>query len=431
MSDKDIEIKIATTADTTGAKEVEDSLKKVGEDSRQQNATEEILARGKALAWAQAADKIQQYGVLLRNLKSETSGLSEEQTHLANVAGEAAETIGGVVSAVGQGFAAGGPIGAILAGTVSGLGLVLKAANDADKAINSAEDASKRSVDYWRQLQNLKLKLPIADAAEEANRLLDEQLQKMIRNARVAESSRGLDQARQESAGADAVRSGSQTAQGAAAVNLATSVNNQVAAIQEKLEIAAKAQAKLQSDADKAAADAGTLAEGSKQQADKLAEAKALQTDANTAMENLAADRSVADNTIAKINEKGEQHAKEIQDAAFGALTQSAQQERDALKQEVDRLGTNASAGSRASLAILDQILADGQVRADEMAKYAEAQGRLNGMMEKSNAAVLQGFQASENNAAAVIRIIAPIIQTLDSHTSKLSGLEAQVQSLR
>lgn len=428
MADKKIEIELTSSADTKGAEEMKDSLDGVkdatkkadaeaGESSRRQSAVEEIATRTKAIAWAQAAEKIQQYGEALKNLKAETSGLSEEQVRLANVTGEAAEKIGGVVSSVAQGFAAGGPIGAILAGAVNGLGLVLRAANDADKAVNAADESSKRTVDYWKQLQNLKITLPIALAAEEANRILDEQLDKLVRNERVAQSARSLEQATQENAGSAAVRAGTQTEQGAEALNLATAAENQIEAINAKLTIANAAQMELKSRAESVAGNAKTLSEGSQEQIKELDKAKELQKEADTGAKDLADLTQIAEKSKAEIRGKFAEQIEQNKATTLETLTQAATQERDALKAEVDRLGVNASAGARASLAIWEEILEDGKIRANELGRYHEAQGRLNGMMEKANAKVLEAFRQSE-------KIVQSYERDLDGVISRLNRFE-------
>lgn len=428
MSDKKVEIELTSTSNTKGAEEMKDAVDAVkestkkteaeaSESSRQQSAAEEIATRTKALAVAQAADKLQRYGEVLKNLKAETSGLSDEQVRLANVAGEAAEKIGGVVSSVAQGFAAGGPLGAIVAGAAFGLGEFLRAANEADKAVKAAEESSKQSVEYWKSLQNLKITLPIALAAEEANRILDEQLDKLVRNERVAQSARSLEQATQENAGSAAVRAGTQTEQGAEALNLATAAENQIEAINAKLTIANAAQRELKSRAEVAEADAQTLNADSLEQIKALEDAKKLQKEAATGAKDLADLTQIAEKSKAEIRGKFAEQIERSKAVTLDALTQSATQERDALKAEVDRLGVNASAGARASLAIWEEILADGKIRANELGRYHEAQGRLNGMMEKANSKVLEAFRRSE-------QIVQSYERDLDGVISRLSRFE-------
>ena len=420
MSDKDIEIGIKTTGDTSGAEAVEKAVKQVGnaaEDAGKKAAApvhdNEANLRGRAVAWAQLAEKLTQYGAAARTAAQNIEGLDKETKNLVENVGAATETVGGILSAVSQGFAAGGPIGAVVAAATKGVGEFVKAWGSAGAEIQKANEKSEQSVQMWQRLQNLKLKLPILEALEGANKLLDEQLQKMMRNARVAEADRGLEQANQEAGGSDAVRSGKTTPEAANALNLATSAENQIERIREKLTISANAQKLLEGKVAEAAADADTMAADSKDLAAKLEEAKTLAAAAKKGAEALATDEQVAEKEIAEIKVKVEETAKNYQDAAFDALTQSVTQQRDALKAEVDRLGANASSGARASLEIWNEILADGKVRADELAKYAKAQGLLNGMVEKAHAEVMEGFLASESNYRALIESIRPVISRI------------------
>lgn len=426
----DIEINLMTKGDTSGAEAVEKSIKDVGEAAKdvEKAATpvndNEANLRGRAVAWAQVGEKLREYGASARQAAGEMEGLDQETQKLVEKVGAATETVGGYLSTISQGFAAGGPIGAVLAAASTGVGDFIKAWGSAGTEIDKANKKSEESVVMWQRLQQLKINLPIVEALETANRLLDDQLEKLERNARVAESARALDQARQESAGADAVRSGSQTPEGAAASNLELASNNQIAAIQDKLNIATAAQAELESAANtlKEQIDRGLV--DSKDLPKKIEELNSLEAKARQGAQKLIDDKQIGENQIATIREKTEEQAKQFGDAALDALTQSTIKQRDALKAEVDRLGVNASAGARASLAILDGILQDGQVRAEELKKYSEAQGRLNGMFEKSNAAVLEGFAAGERNLNAIIDKIEPMLRRLENAEIRISYLQ-------
>jgi len=407
----DIDIKIGTTGDPAGAEVVEKSIKKVGEelDVVNKKTTEtavrdnEANLRGRAIEWAKVGEKIREYGAAAREAAGNIEGLDKETQQLVEKVGAATETVGGYLSTISQGFAAGGPIGAVVAGATKGVGDFIKAWGEAGTEIDKANTKSLESVEMWKKFQQLKLNLPLVEALETANRLLDDQLEKMRRNARVAESERALEQAKQESAGADAVRSGNQTVQGAEAANLETSVNNQVAAIREKLATATAAQAALTSGAARliTAGEAGILVEGFDNLDAQLKAGKTLQDKAIEAMKTLNDDTRIGENEIARIKVQSTEQVKQLGEAQLDALTQSVTQQRDALKAEVNRLGANATSGARDTLAILEQILEKDGVRADELGKYAEAQGRLNGMAEKNNAAVLEAFRTAERNAAA------------------------------
>jgi hypothetical protein len=97
----------------------------------------------------------------------------------------------------------------------------------------------------------------------------------------------------------------------------------------------------------------------------------------------------------------------------------------------VGRLGENASAGAKSTLEILNQILLDGQVRADELGRFLEALGRMNGMQETQAAAVEDALKQSADALSAqtgVIKSLVTVFQDLKNQNNELKAQLGTVQ---
>ncbi len=407
---QDILFRMTTEGETDGAEKVTEAIKDTGEAARQaekesREAAEAERRRGvetefrqrvAADGWAKVAAKLSEYGAVMKQHANDLQGLSASQQQFIAKTGEALEVAGGFGAAVAEGFSRGGPIGAVVSGAVNAAGQIYEAWKETDTQLNKTEESIRNAAEANRKLSEMKIKMPLAEAAREASALLDEVYRKALRNERIRESERSLEQTQTDEAGKSGVASGAITGEQADARSQVKQFSLAGEDIVADLEIASEHLAKLKADAETARLAAGLMQEGSVDQVKKLEEAKALQDQANELATKLEDDQKIAINKVRELGSKAEGGASEIADAGLESLTAAVTKERNALKAEVDRLGANASSGARASLEILDKILTDGEVRADEVKLYSEAQGKLNGMAEKSNKAVLDAFQEGQ-----------------------------------
>lgn len=418
MGDQDIDFRLNTQADPAGADKVIDKFDELkekvvdlGEASEEAGKKSEKLEtndreanlRGRAVEWVKVGEAVKNYGALAVKAAGDLDGLDEKTKALVRSAGEGAEKVGGLVSSIAQGFAAGGPIGAILAGATQGVLEFVGAWGQAKAAAEDSDKAGQRAVDTWKALRELNGKLPLLDSMEQVNKLLDQELEKLQRNERVRQASSRADTAVSQEANAAAVAAGTKTQGQADAANLGDSFRQQAAAILKSLEIAKTAQNVLESEADNLAANskAGSVLEGFATLDAQLKATETKQAEVVAGAKRLADNLKIGEEQLRELEAKSQGAGREIGEAGLQALTEAVTNERDALKAEVDRLGSRASTGARSALAILEQILADGQLRADEVAKYNQSIGLLNRTQELNNAAVLEAFQEGMKLSAA------------------------------
>jgi len=347
--------------------------------------------RGRALAWAKIGEALNMYGAAATRAMGDMEGLDGETKQLIKTASEGAEKVGGLISAVAQGFAAGGPLGAITAGTAAGVGELFKAIIQTVGALAASDKAVERSVATFKKLQDLKGKLPLLDAMEAVNKQLDLELEKLVRNARVRESGRSLEQTQVEVAGKAAVVSGAQTQEVAAAQALVSQVRSQQEKIREDLAIAAQAQEDTQSDANflKANAEAGVITEGFQTLDDMFVAAKQKQSEATAAFKTLEDDRAIAANKLTELATSAGESFREIGAAATNSQTQAAQDALAAALQKSAELGGNISSNFQTLINDLTTVLADGVVKVNESPLVVDAINRMAGSVEAKDERVI------------------------------------------
>lgn len=183
MADKDITLGIGTTADTSGAEAVEESIKKVqkaGKDAaedgkriarenRDNEAAEKRAAIERAVTFSELSRNIGQFGGALadkiKEAASEVEAFDKEAASaLRNTAENVQEAVG-AATALASGFASGGPLGLGVAALGVGLRAVvndfqavevaaIKAAAAERKALESAEEAIRDATTAQRQRIN-------------------------------------------------------------------------------------------------------------------------------------------------------------------------------------------------------------------------------------------------------------------------------------
>jgi hypothetical protein len=437
---EDIEFKLKTTGDTSGAEEVKKSLEWANDEAQEaQRQSDVAVAKQRQANEAQKAQ-----AAILREIADGQQRIVAGQ--LAEAIGKIAEEFKGMgaeadLALTGtQTFlttlaATGNPIAASLA--VAGVAInalmdAYRAATELDKKLKKEQEVSIKKIaelraDYARQIREENL-TSFFQAELDA---LDEQEAALTRIAKIRASERELDAAQAAGSLAGSLASGATTAEGADAVRLSQEVASEIAAINDELSTAASLQANAQEMASAAALKASALQENSDAQIQALDEATKLQAEADRMLADLEADREVATNKIAAIVARGETTAAEIGQAGLDALTQAATTQRDALQAEVDRLGANASAGAKSTLQILEQILLDGQVRADELGRFNEALGRMNGMQETQAAAVEDALNESAAALAAQTGVIKSLFTVFQDLKNQNNELKAQLGTIQ
>lgn len=158
---EDIELLLKTTGDTTGAEEVEKSLKKVNTEVKQvgETATKadpqlgQIVNLGRAAAAAQLAQGIGKIGETIRGLAADFKGTDAKLASTLENSATALDSVTGALSGAAQGFAVGGPFGAAVGGMIGLLSGPLKNAYaEMTEAIRGASKAEEAAADYVKKL---------------------------------------------------------------------------------------------------------------------------------------------------------------------------------------------------------------------------------------------------------------------------------------
>jgi hypothetical protein len=436
---EDIEFKLKTTGDTSGAEEVKKSLEWANDEAqeaqrqsdvavakqRQANEAQKVQAATlREIADAQQRIVAGQLAEAIGKIAEEFKGMGAE----ADLALTATQTFLTTLAATGN------PIAASLAVAGTALNALMdtyREATELDKKLKKDQEESLKSIaelraDYVRQIREERL-------TEFFQRELDAlglQEAALNRIAKIRASERELEAARSAGSVAGAQAAGNTTAEGADALRLSQAVNAEIAAINDELATAAALQAVAQDKATAVSLKAAALQENSPAQIKALDEAGKLQAEADRMLADLEADQEVATNKIAAIVARGQTTAAEIGQAGLDALQQAATTQRDALQAEVGRLGANASVGAKSALQILEQILRDGEIRAEEVVRYQEALGRLNGVQEANSKAVQDAMEDSVAAISTQTGMIRDVVAKLAAQKSEIDALKAQISSI-
>lgn len=431
----DILLKLKTEGDTSGAEAVEESLGKVKDASKEladdtESAAQEEQAvndremnfRSRALAVAQVGEAMQKYGAAAKEVVGNLEGVSDEAKNLVNQVADATEEIGGLLSAVGQGFAAGGPVGAILAGTAAGVFKFISAYSEAGAAIEKADQASQRALESVKRYQDFKGKFEFADQLEKANDLLDEQLKKMVRNERVRASGAKLGAAVGADDDQQAVASGRMTAGEASGRAATRDATEQTAQIQASVDLAAAAQRKLQTDADLLAANANKLADDDAEKGKLLDKMREKQAAANEALDDFAVLQTEANNQIAALKIAAQNAVKEGGEADQTKMAQALQAE---VSRIIESQGGQASAALQQVATVMQGLLSDQKLSADETTRFANAMQLFRQSTEagtQATQATIQGMISVQQNSTNVMQQLGSQIDALNQKVSSLSG---------
>ena len=162
---EDIELLLKTTGDTTGAEEVEKSLKKVNTEVKQvgETATKadpqlgQIVNLGRAAAAAQLAQGIGKIGETIRGLGADFKGTDAKLASTLENSATALDSVTGALSGAAQGFAVGGPFGAAVGGMIGLLSGPLKTAYaEMTEAIRGASKAEEAAAENVKKLADMR-----------------------------------------------------------------------------------------------------------------------------------------------------------------------------------------------------------------------------------------------------------------------------------
>lgn len=456
MADEEkIDFRLNTQADPKGAddmlakldelkqraKDIADAHKKAAEEERKnaeeekRNATEsEIRQRVAADGWAKVSDKIREYGALIKQNASELRGLSAEQQQFIAKTGEAMEVAGSFGTAVATGFSRGGPIGAVVAGAVNAATQIYDSWKEVDTELNKVEQSIRNAAEAQRKLTELKVKLPMAEAAEEAVKklntvieLLDKVQQK---EAADREANSKIDDIINPATGGEkSLRDNNRAAD---QINLAA--NAALEKVKATADVAAAAEANVKAamdtfgeqsdrykDAVKERDDAVVLAKKAKEYADKLEEA--------------------APRALAELNAKSTETVQEFKDESLKIATENAKELKTALEQILKSQG---GAGSPIFTQVLDtvtRLLENGGVDEGEMKEFqtvvnqfrttSEAQrNRLSETLIKMmqvNQSIIDGLKERDTEINGLMKSIAEWRQ---SSAADVAALREQIRTM-
>ena len=412
MADTEINVRLNTEGNPEGAEEVAKSLFAVEDAAKaasRQADVDAVKAKQAVAVQRQQAESLRevaegQQRIILANL----AGVLAKQTEqYKGMSSEIDLVIDGSRNFLETLASTGDPVKASLALIGTAIGGVVMAYVEAEKVAagitkREKEDLKNIAALRTQYAQQLRTENLVAFFQTETDALYAQE-KTLARIIRLRASERQLAAIEQNAAGAAAVAAGGSPA-AAAAANVGIQTTNRVATLQDDLAQVNKAVETAKKLAETTRLNADALSEAG-YNADAAIKARAAADVAETAAADLAADQPIRTaqiiNQIKGVQIQGDTAINDIGAAGLQALTGAAEKQRDVLQAEVDRLGTNASVGARSTLAILDQILKDGQIRADEVAKYNTSIGLLNRRQELNNAEVLAAFEEGRKLSAA------------------------------
>ncbi len=438
----DIELKLKTTGDTSGAEAVEKSIFAVEDAAKDASRQADVdIVKGK-----QAAEVQKQQAEALREVVDLQQRIVAAQ--LAQAIGKVSEQFKGLSPEVDMAITAGenflnvfattgDPIKATLALTATAIGGVVTAYREAAEQTKQIAKTEQENLKHTAELRaafaaQLRTEGLVAFFKKETDEL-EEQEKVLNRIVKINASERALAAQQQATAGAAAVAGGASAA-GVTAQQQGTSTDNAVAALKEKLaqsqqavEIADKAAGTLELAAKALVQNQG---EGGKEALAATAAAEAARTKAEELRKDEAANQVVILNEMQAANSAGKQAVEKTGQEGLAALKEGVEKERDALQKEVTNQGIHASSNAKTALEEFSKVLADGQITADELKLLADAQNRVRGSQEAMNTAVKEGFDETATALDAVLSIIRPVLNKIAAQGAEIADLRAQISTL-
>ena len=252
---------------------------------------------------------------------------------------------------------------------------------------------------------------------------LEKEEKALGRILKIRASERELEAQQKVTAGKQAIQNGADP-NAVAAQNLETQTNDRVTALKESLAKVASEVATAERTAVTLELAAKTFVEREGEGGKNALEATKKATEARAAAEESKADLEqftiTTSNQIQTTLSAGKANLLDVSKAGIDSLKEAAQKERDALKEEVNRLGSKSSSGAREALATLEKVLEDSVIKPEELAPLQQALFRVRGAQEINNNLVREGFEATQKSLSALVTTINPIVSKIQDLESKI-----------
>jgi hypothetical protein len=429
MADKNVEIALTTTGDTSGAEEVVDALDKVEEKIEQvEDASTEADDDLKKLVNIERARVVADIGKIfgtvassIANVRKELGGSNQELDATLSKVETGLDAIGGGLAGAAQGFAVGGPMGAAIGGFIGlATGPLKSAFSDMIGSLKAADEATKRVAEsekfYQATLAARKEKLKELGFSEfwakELAGITAATAALRRQNAEI-ESRRRVEDQRRESAQAAAAAGGAARGDVARA-DIIGDIESRLAAIEQKERSAVAAVELLGKAATDAELKAAEAAEKDLADADKLkaeskkarAAADEAQLDLESELKILADERESANIDLVnrvreeteKLNQDKVAQAKAIVDTVEASGAELDSQNRAALERVKATLedGKLSLAESQQNATDLATVVATIRVNQQTQAGLIESLGEMNLGLENRLRALQSNFAALE-----------------------------------
>lgn len=436
MADQnEIEFKLKTTGDVSGAEAVEKSIFKAtdaAQEAQRQADVDAVKAKQAAEVQAQQAELLKALaegqqriiaGALAKELGNIAKGFGAISPE-AKLAVEATQNFLTVAASTGD------PIKAAFALVATAIGGVATAYQEAAKQAKQLEKDELASIKKMKEARTeyatfLRTQ-GLVDFFQKELDQLEEQERVLNRIVKINASERALAAQREATAGAVAVAGGAD-ARGVAAQQSATNTDNQVSTLQDKLaqsELvvtnAVKKAESLELEA-KALAEKGNVGSEAVRIAGEAVEAR-KQADQLSA--DLVADRVVTNNQIQAVRLAGQEALRSVAETAGKEQAAQALKEVETIKAASLKSGQAISSQAAAGMETLVKIAADGIISPEEQAKLRDALQRINSSREASDSAVKEGLETLFKGNEAFIRVIQPLTARLDAQLTRIQDLE-------
>lgn len=386
------------------------------------NHVEMLQRRTQALALVQLSRDVGQLGGRIKEI---AAGLDGELSASLKKVGTVVEETAGMMQGLANGFAAGGPLGAVVTGAGLGVAKLVDAYGDADKAMKAAEASANNAYEQWQKLQRLRAAMPNIDLAETYREEADETERQLRNLERISRLRQGLAGAGAEVLANDVTQArqqGQDTTGEEGALILARTTeqlenwNEQVKQAEVTFTLASQKLAAAQNEL-KAAATRDLPTE-------KLEEAVKLQeqmkADAAQAVDDM---RALAQASREAVVDSHNTEMAGLKQTAVSGLAAVAAETRDEIAAYAAQSGQELSGVTRQGLASITKILADGIVRPEETASLVAAIQAIRTTREGADKEILALINRTMGAAEAITKEIPSLELRMQSLESQIKGL--------
>lgn len=435
-----IDIRLTTTGDTSGADEVQKSILKVGDASKEAQRDADVqLAKQKQTVAAQ-----KQQAEVLREIADNAQRLVA--VNLAKAVGDISRQFGAVSPEVNmattalESFAAtlattGNIYAAVAALGMSAIGSLVTAhrqAAEAEKASNKQlEDNLKKYGEMREKIVQQIRSEHLEQYFQVELEALEEQERVLGRIYKIRASERELAAAQQAAASAAAMAGPDGVApQGEAANKLAMDTQNQIATLTDTLEQARSSAKKAQEEATKLAMNASLEIENSDTWIKLTEQAKTAQQAANVAADDLANLQTLTETQIATLRTTASTGMEAIGNEANAALIGMEDKLRASIEQVIAEAGGKASSQLTGGLRGIIDVLSDRIIDPAEIGKLNDALIRIKTSAEATNPLLKEAFGDVAKTLAAYEQTILPFVGLFKKQAADANALRGRVENL-